>query len=358
MIDVIFPAGYDEITAPKLTQWDHGQKLRIYGLSLPRVIQVHFCDKTCETAYVRIAYKQEDGHSEVDVPNILLQNKYDIHAFIYFTDYEEAIGVTSETVGNFYVKGVSSSSEGDTYTKVTLPQDYVEGTTYYKSIGKTTKAITIPVNERTKPEDFIGQPDPSEQDIIDELLEYCQYLGAKVDEYRIFSDVRIMTKAEYQALTEKEEGVIYAFSDDSTLEDINAEITKIKDGTTEVKKATNATNAINATNATNATNAKKAEETSFTNSQWVYGYTFDVGYLDEKTLPKSGYYHIQINMDEYSSDYGPFLDLGVIYWESGNTTMLPNGTFIDGFGKITYYEKNDDGTNGICRRELRYRYVK
>lgn len=177
MINVNFVTGYAEITTVPLYRWDYGQKLQISGITAAVAFQVHFCTKQDSAATIRIAYKVGDSWV-VDIPNALLEKGLDITAYIFET--------------------------GD-------------GT------GQTIKRIIIPVIARLKPEEFISQPDPTEEEIIAELLEYCQMIGEKVDEYRTFSDVRVMTKAEYQALETKEEGVIYVFSDDSTLEEIEEE---------------------------------------------------------------------------------------------------------------------------------------
>lgn len=172
MINVVFPSGYNEITAPVLTQWDYGQTLRIYGLNLPQAVQVHFCDKSCKKAVVRLgnAIVEADGtgYTEVSIPDILLENKWDIHAFIFVTDYEVAIGVDSLTEGTFYTR--SGTSGNYTYNAVALPGDYSEGITYYRICGKTLKRIIIPLIERIQPEDFISSLTPSEQTMLEEMI--------------------------------------------------------------------------------------------------------------------------------------------------------------------------------------------
>lgn len=123
MIDVIyFQEGYDEVTVEPIYQWDYGRKLRISGLDLPLAVQVHFCDKSCDKAIIHIAYKHDD-YWEVPIPNALLQNSYGIQAYIYLTD---------------------------------------------EASGKTTKTIHIPITARTKPADFISEPDPTAEEKINE----------------------------------------------------------------------------------------------------------------------------------------------------------------------------------------------
>lgn len=203
MVQVNFVNDYKTVTTSPLTQWDYGQELQISGLTLPTAVQIHYATKNSQAATRFVAYQQGE-YWVAKIPNALLEEGVDINAYIYTTDTDE---------------------------------------------GQTVKHIIIPVIPRLKPEDFISQPDPDEQEIIDELLAYVQDLVQDIDIAKTFSDVRIMTKAEYQALEEKENNVIYAFSDDSTLEEIEAEFDDVdsrfeSDGTT-AKKATNVTSQIN-----------------------------------------------------------------------------------------------------------------
>ncbi len=192
MLKVDFSAGYNEITVkPGLTQWDKGQKLEIGGLELPAVAQVHFANSEADSAIIHMAYKQDNGNSEVLIPNSLLQEPHDIRAYIYVTDENE---------------------------------------------GKTVKTIHVPVTPRTKPDDFISEPDPTQTQILDEMIAYANHIGNLVAEYKRVSNIRIMTKAEYEALEEKDDECIYAFSDDSTLD----EIEDMQDGTTPVEKSKSA----------------------------------------------------------------------------------------------------------------------
>lgn len=74
-------------------QWDYGQVLRIEGLDLPPVVEVHFSlqDKNGE-ALVRIGTTQE-GKTDVIIPDCMLENDgtvqdYKIYAFIYIANKE------------------------------------------------------------------------------------------------------------------------------------------------------------------------------------------------------------------------------------------------------------------------------
>lgn len=226
MIDVIFPAGYKEIIAPQLTQWDYGQTLRIYGLDLPQIVQVHFCDKSCNEAIVRLGNFVDD-HTEVAIPDKLLENAYDNHAFIFVTSYEQAVGVNAQTTGTYYIKS------GEVYTAVTLPEDYVAGTTYYRPCGKTVYKITIPVVARTKPENFI---DPLTPDEITMLQEMINAVNGTLDDIEALYE-ETLTIPELQEMIKE---------------------TKVNDAT----QADSATNAINAINANNVNSLEIQRDTN------------------------------------------------------------------------------------------------
>jgi hypothetical protein len=66
-------------------QWDLNQKLIIYDDS---ITEVHFCNKTDDCALVCEVFK--DGRlNTVDVPNILLQNDWDIRVYAVAADHTE-----------------------------------------------------------------------------------------------------------------------------------------------------------------------------------------------------------------------------------------------------------------------------
>ena len=125
MIQVIFINGSKEATSTPLHQWDYGQKMKIYGLDVTdEVIQVHFCDRSCQRTTVRLATKYNDYY-QVAIPDGLLENHYSINAFVFV---------------------VASDS------------------------GTTTHHITIPVIARKKPEGFVSQDDPTIQSQVNQLI--------------------------------------------------------------------------------------------------------------------------------------------------------------------------------------------
>lgn len=74
-------------------QWDYGQVLRIEGLQLPPVVEVHFSlqEKSGESL-IRIGTTQE-GRTDVIIPDCMLENEgtvqnYIIYAFLYLAGKE------------------------------------------------------------------------------------------------------------------------------------------------------------------------------------------------------------------------------------------------------------------------------
>lgn len=72
-------------------QWDYGQVLRIEGLKLPKMVEVHFSlEETGGKAVPRIG-TTKDGATDVIIPDSMLENEgatgtYKIYAWVYLTD--------------------------------------------------------------------------------------------------------------------------------------------------------------------------------------------------------------------------------------------------------------------------------
>ena len=64
-------------------QWDANQKVII---NEPTATEAHFCNRTDDCSLVCEIY-EEDGLRVANVPNILLQNDWDIRVYIYCSDY-------------------------------------------------------------------------------------------------------------------------------------------------------------------------------------------------------------------------------------------------------------------------------
>lgn len=125
MLEANFISGYETVTVQGLTQWDKGQKLQITGLaSLPATFQVHFANTALDEAIVMLG-STVAGVGTVDIPNSLLESELDFKAWIYVIDAEG-----SETI----------------------------------------KTILFPLTERTKPADFISEPNQTEQILLEQTM--------------------------------------------------------------------------------------------------------------------------------------------------------------------------------------------
>ena len=69
-------------TVEPLYQWDKNQSLKIYGLSLPSIPEIHFSNTDMSRAIVKQASMDAAGIITVDVPNSLLQKPYPIAAYV------------------------------------------------------------------------------------------------------------------------------------------------------------------------------------------------------------------------------------------------------------------------------------
>lgn len=91
MITAIFNPDTTMANAYGLWQWDYGQVLRIQGLHLPSMVEIHFSlQDTGGTSVMRVGITK-DGVTDVVIPDSMLQNNgaasdYDIFAFVYLTD--------------------------------------------------------------------------------------------------------------------------------------------------------------------------------------------------------------------------------------------------------------------------------
>lgn len=185
MINAIFPNGLNEIKLPAITQWDYNRKLSIAGINTTdNVLQVHFSNEFSRVAIVRAACKEGETW-QVNIPNALLQERYNIYAYIYLNEEQS---------------------------------------------GKTVKKIIIPVLPRQMPDDY--PQNVHEEAEINRLIDYTNKLGCQVANYaNILSEykesrlVRPITKAEYEekaAAGTLLDDVLYCFTDVS-LSDIMAE---------------------------------------------------------------------------------------------------------------------------------------
>lgn len=95
MITAIFNPGDKSVTTEKLLQWDYGQVLSIKGLDLPKAVEIHFCVYTDSTTITTVGITTDD-HTDVEIPDGLLQQERELRAYVYVADLEQ--GKTVRTV--------------------------------------------------------------------------------------------------------------------------------------------------------------------------------------------------------------------------------------------------------------------
>lgn len=89
MIQANFTSLGEEIEIEnELWMYDYGQKLQITGLPLPEAFEVHFAWNGLEKAKVQIG-STVDGVSTVSIPDIALEQKSAVKAYIYLSTPEE-----------------------------------------------------------------------------------------------------------------------------------------------------------------------------------------------------------------------------------------------------------------------------
>lgn len=225
MIEVNFPEGISEVKTNPLYQWDYNRKLLITGIDGDSsVYQVHFANRFSQEAVRRLAYKNGTAY-EVNIPNRLMREKYDITASFFVTHYERANNVTISTTGVYYTRVWVAAGSYYKYTAHELPKEYSASATYYKCVGEVIKKILIPVIPRVEPCDCLDAEDPTDEELIAELIGYCNNLSSKVDynagqvnELLAKEVVVLKTLEEYEELVKAgdiKEGVVYGIEDDS-----------------------------------------------------------------------------------------------------------------------------------------------
>lgn len=91
IVTAVFQDGEQYCRVRNVWQYDHGQILRIQGLTLPAAVEIHFSlTDTGGEAATRIGITK-DNVTDVIIPDSLLENdgateNYNIYAFVYITD--------------------------------------------------------------------------------------------------------------------------------------------------------------------------------------------------------------------------------------------------------------------------------
>lgn len=150
MLEAIFISGVDEIKVSGLTQWDRGQVVQITCPDLPSAFQVHFAKRKRKKT-IDVQAESADNVATVAIPDELLQEPFDLYAYLYF---DEGL------------------------------------------IGETVKTIRMPIKPRVKPDDYVIDL-PQEQATDAEKL-----IQKMMDEY-VEAEVGAVTSAAESANTAK-----------------------------------------------------------------------------------------------------------------------------------------------------------
>ena len=183
-----FTEGITEITVSGLYQWDYGQTIEIQCSSLTSSFEVHFANRKCAMAHIRMG---TTANTIIPIPDALLEQPCDIIAWVYCIGENE---------------------------------------------GCTIRVIHIPVTPRTKPE---SDPsiDTTEQTQFQQMMaqfnQTIEYWKDGVKEQNSNTKVRFWygTQAQYNALTTHADNTLYIISDDPTIANLTASVNGILDGT-------------------------------------------------------------------------------------------------------------------------------
>lgn len=210
MLEAIFPSGIDEITVDGLTQWDKGQVLRVDFPDMPTMYEVHFAFKGGTEALI-VHVLDGATSNDVEIPNILLQQPYDLVAYVYLV-----------------------GSDGS---------------------GETVKTVHLPLEPRPKPEDYTDELTPTQAERIDAMLA----------EIHAQANHAVETAEDAKAKAESAVNTANTAATTAT----NAQVAAANSATEAANSATAANNALEAassaqvaaaSSATDASNAQRAAE--------------------------------------------------------------------------------------------------
>ena len=139
MITAVFTDGDDCVWAYGLWQWDYGQQLRIEGLHLPTVVEIHFSLQEAGGEAVPRVGVTKDGVTTVTIPDSMLEGTgavrdYQVYAWVYLSD---------------------------------------------RTFGETTKQIMMKVKARSKPKAFDA---PGDGEIFHQAIEAVNDAAKRAEE--------------------------------------------------------------------------------------------------------------------------------------------------------------------------------
>ena len=109
MIIAEFTSNHKDLQVNSLYQWDINQTVKISGVDFGTTsVQVHFCNKKSEKALVVNSTVPSGGAVTANIPNSLLQEPYDVIAYIYQTS-----GITANTIKTIRIPVIARQKPND-----------------------------------------------------------------------------------------------------------------------------------------------------------------------------------------------------------------------------------------------------
>ena len=113
MITAEFTSDQVNLRVTNLYQWDVNQVIKIMGLDFGyNPVEVHFCNKKSTGAIVVNSTTPSGGSVFANIPNVLLQEPYDIVAYVYMT--KDTTKSTTNTITIPVVKRKKPNGYADT----------------------------------------------------------------------------------------------------------------------------------------------------------------------------------------------------------------------------------------------------
>ena len=158
MITAEFQSDIVNLQVTNLFQWDVNQVLKITGLNLTNLVEVHFCNKKSTSATVVNSTTPTNGEVLVNIPNKLLTEPYNIVAYVYVTEGSTrsttntiTIPVVTRAKPNDYVDTSGGSivvpgggSNIDLSSATATRSDILAGKVAFTSTGKVTGTHVCP----------------------------------------------------------------------------------------------------------------------------------------------------------------------------------------------------------------------
>lgn len=175
-----------------LFQWDVNRRLIVED---PTINEVHFCNKTGDCSLVVTTYT-EDDKVYADIPNVLLQDRWDIRAYAYcgtgYTKVEEVFEVKARTKPTDYVY---TETEIKRYEDLSNRIDEIEKNGISQEAINTAVEVYLEENPigdiPTKVSEFENDAGYATESYVDDAIAQAKLEGEDIDlsDYAKKSDI-------------------------------------------------------------------------------------------------------------------------------------------------------------------------